>query len=182
MNPNSFSGPHHTRPVVSCLQQGVDPSQRVLAAPIRSEPVALRREVPLENRLQHCPERRLHHPVAHRRNPQGALFFAPQFADPVAPNRLRADSFLPAATVPTFPGSLPSVARTRSPSHDPRPPLLGWPSRERRLAADSAGRRPCPSGCTTYLSSLPLRESSTSVPSKPRLRPRPIEPESLRRE
>ena len=82
-------------PVVSCPQQGVDPAQRVLAAPMRSEPVALRREVPLENRLQHCPERRLYHPVTHRRNPQGALFLAPHFEDPVTPNRWRAIASLP---------------------------------------------------------------------------------------
>ena len=55
-------------PVVSCFQQGIDASQGVLAAPIRSEPVALGREIPLEDRLQHGAERRLHHPVAHRRD------------------------------------------------------------------------------------------------------------------
>ena len=35
------------------------------------------------------------HPVTHRRNPQGTLFFAPQFTDPVTPNRLRTIASLP---------------------------------------------------------------------------------------
>src|SRR2546425_917982 len=76
-------------PTVPFLQQGVDAPQRVLRAPIRSEPVALRREVPLEDRLQHRSERRLHHPVAHRRNPQGAFLLAPRFGNPHPPDRLR---------------------------------------------------------------------------------------------
>ena len=42
-------------PVVSGLQQGIDLPQRILAAPIRTEPVAVHREVPLKDRLQHCP-------------------------------------------------------------------------------------------------------------------------------
>src|SRR5208282_6659557 len=57
--------------------------------PLRSEPVALHCEVPFEYRLQHRSERCLHHPVAHRRNPQRALFLAAQLRDPVPPHRLR---------------------------------------------------------------------------------------------
>src|SRR5271157_3009886 len=76
-------------PAVTLLQQGIDAAQRVLAAPFRSESVALRCEVPLEYRLQHCSERRLRHPVAHRGNPQRALFFAAQLVNPMPPHRLR---------------------------------------------------------------------------------------------
>src|SRR5208282_5633975 len=76
-------------PTVSCLQQGIDPPQRVLAAPIRSEPVAVRREVPFENRLQHRAERRLHHPVAHCRNPQRTLLLAARLGNPHPSDRLR---------------------------------------------------------------------------------------------
>jgi hypothetical protein len=94
---------------------------------------------------------------------------------------LAGDSFPPAARAPAFPGLLPSAARTRPPSHGPLPPLRGWPSLAQRLSAEWAERRPCPSGCTTCLPSLPVREPSTSVPSKPRLPPMPIEPEFLRR-
>src|SRR5208337_858196 len=64
-------------------------AQRVFAAPMGTEPVALRREVPLENRLQHRSHRCLHHPVAYRRNPQGALLLTPQLGNPLPPNRLR---------------------------------------------------------------------------------------------
>ena len=55
---------HH--PAVALLHQGVDAAQGVFAVPSRTESVALRSEVPLENRLQHGTKGRLHHSVAHR--------------------------------------------------------------------------------------------------------------------
>ncbi len=57
-------------PTVALLEQRIDTAQRLLAAPLRTKPVALRREVPLKNRLQHCSERRLRHPVAYRGKPE----------------------------------------------------------------------------------------------------------------
>src|SRR5271167_3979479 len=78
---------HH--PVVTLLQQGVDAAQRILAAPLRTEPVAVRREIPLEDRLQHRSERCLQHPVAHRRDAQGSHLFASQLGNPRPPDRLR---------------------------------------------------------------------------------------------
>ncbi len=64
-------------PAVSFLQQGVDASQCILAASLRSESVALGREVSLEDRFQHCVERCLYHPVAHRRDGQYGLHLRP---------------------------------------------------------------------------------------------------------
>src|SRR3989449_11186208 len=89
--------------------------------------------------------------------------------------------FRSSATARVSPGSAPGGARTPSPFGDRLPPPLRSPSLARRLGEDSARPRPYPSSCTTCLRSLPVREPPTFVPSKLRLRPRPIEPESLRR-
>ena len=140
---------------------------------MRTKPVALRREVPLEYRLQHGSERRLHHPVAYRRNPQRALFLAAQLRRSSAAAPLAVDSYCPPANARAFPGLLPGRARTLPPSHGPRLPPPGSPSRVQRLAAGWAARTPCQSAGTTCLLSLPVREPSAFVPSKPSVPPSP---------
>src|SRR6266481_5572402 len=71
------------------LQQLVDPPQGILAAPAGAEAVAVGREVPLEDRFQHHPQRRLNYPVSHRRYAERPLLRAPRFGNVVPANRLR---------------------------------------------------------------------------------------------
>jgi hypothetical protein len=52
------------------LDQFIHPPQRVLAAASRAEPAAVLREVPLEDRLDHVHDRRLHHAIPHRGDAQ----------------------------------------------------------------------------------------------------------------
>src|SRR5262245_39515954 len=56
---------------MSRLQQLIDPAQGVFAAATGAKPVALLREVALEDRLDHVDNRRLNHPVADCGDPQG---------------------------------------------------------------------------------------------------------------
>jgi hypothetical protein len=79
---------------------------------MRSEPVAVRHAVPLENRFPHCAERGLHHPVTYRGNSPWALFFAAQLGNPPPPNRVSARSDWPF----TSGCSPPRLATTQLPS------------------------------------------------------------------
>ena len=59
---------------------------RVVSAPIRTEPVAAREEIRLEDRLQHQLQGCLHYPVGDRGDPQAALLAA-RFRDHPLPQR-----------------------------------------------------------------------------------------------
>jgi hypothetical protein len=48
----------------------------------------VRGKVPLIDRVQYQPQRRLHDPIPHRRNPQRSRFSAPRLGNPHPPERL----------------------------------------------------------------------------------------------
>src|SRR5882724_2836853 len=72
-------GIHHPR--VACFQQVCYSSQSLLGSTLWPKPITLLRKVSLEDRFQYMTKRRLRHPVAHRRNPQRASFFAARLVD-----------------------------------------------------------------------------------------------------
>ena len=80
-------GVHHVD--VARLEQLIDPTQGVFAAASRTKPVAVFREVALEDRLDHVHHRRLHHAIAHRGNAQRSRLVRARLGDVNASNRLR---------------------------------------------------------------------------------------------
>src|SRR5439155_14110073 len=75
---------------VAGREQPFDPPQGVLATPSGAKAVAVRREIVLEDRLQHRAQCRLHHPVLHRGYPRRTLFRASRFRNVVPSDALRA--------------------------------------------------------------------------------------------
>ena len=80
-------GVHH--PGIPLRQEPLDLPQRILASTARTEPVATRVKLPLEDRLHHHAQCALHHSVPHRRDPQRSLLHTPRLLDPAPPYRLR---------------------------------------------------------------------------------------------
>src|SRR6266568_2712111 len=83
-------------------------------------------EIPLEDRLQHRSQGRLHHPVLHRRYPQWTLLRAPRLGDVVPSNALRpvAPGAQRFAQPPQIGVQIARVLRDRDMIH---PSPHGWP-------------------------------------------------------
>jgi site-specific DNA recombinase len=74
----------------------MDLGDRVVGSPLGPEPVRDRHEVGLEDRLQHHPERLLHHPVGHGRDPQRTRLAA-RLGNQYPPHRRRSIRSIPQA-------------------------------------------------------------------------------------
>ena len=86
------------------LEQFLYPPQCGLASPIGAKAVAVRREVPLEDRFQHHAQRRLYHPVAYRWYPQGTHLPTSRFGNVVPSDLLR-----PVASPPQLLAQAPQI-------------------------------------------------------------------------
>jgi len=80
-------GVHHKG--AAFLEQTIDAPQRLFAAPTRPKAIALGCKFALEDRLDDVFQRRLHHPIAHRRDAQRTLFLAARFRDVNPARRVR---------------------------------------------------------------------------------------------
>jgi hypothetical protein len=80
-------GVHHVG--IALRQQALDSRQGLLTTAAGPEAKTLARKIAFENRLQHHPQRGLHHPVADRRDAQRSLLRGARLRDHHPSHRLR---------------------------------------------------------------------------------------------
>ena len=143
------------------------PAAGVFAAATGAKPVALLREVALEDRLDHVDNRRLNHAVADGGYPQRTRLnrfrvLGCEHVESTGADTCRASigSRSPRAS----PGAL---AQIDPPRRDRPRPRLAWTPPVGTPPGGSVPRRPCQTAETTSLPPLPVRESPTCGRSRP---------------
>ena len=178
---SSSSGPRPRPTCTPCLSRWSTRRSASLHPRLRPEPVTVLGKVPLEDRLQHLPQRRLHHPVPNRRNPQRPFSVATRLGYPYPADRLWTD-IVPSRSCSrtVVSGSSQLALEILHLTGDLPQRLPGWLSLAQEPRQSSWGPVTLSISQTICLLRPPVPGPSTSVPSRPSVPPMPTGPDLSR--